>query len=250
MLELKNIRAGYRKKEILHGVSTSFERGKLTVIVGPNGSGKTTLLRCALGILPISQGEVTVDGLSLSELKQNEIAKRIAYLSQGKETPPMTVGQMVLHGRFAHAGYPRIYTENDRLIAHSAMERMGISELCDRELSELSGGMRQNAYVALALAQSSDYVLMDEPTSYLDIGNSLQLMRTLRELADEGKGIVAVLHDIPLAMAFADVIAVMSAGESVAQGAPKELFESGIFGEVFGVELKRSETEDGTVYHW
>lgn len=250
MLELKNIRTGYRKKEILHQVSVGFERGRLTAIVGPNGSGKTTLLRCALGILPVFCGEVTVDGLSLSEMKQNEIAKRIAYLSQGKDTPHMTVGQMVLHGRFAHAGYPRIYTENDRLVAARAIERMGISELCDRELSELSGGMRQNAYIALALAQSSDYVLMDEPTSYLDIANSLQLMKTLRELSFEGKGIVAVLHDIPLAMAFADTIAVMSAGKLIAEGSPEELFASGVFGEVFGVELKRSASDDGFVYHW
>ena len=160
------------------------------------------------------------------------------------------MAQIVLHGRFPHLNYPRRYTGQDYEIAFSAMEQLKIADLAHKPLSTLSGGMRQNAYVALALAQSSDYVLMDEPTSYLDIGNSLQLMRTLRELADEGKGIVAVLHDIPLAMAFADVIAVMSAGESVAQGAPKELFESGIFGEVFGVELKRSETEDGTVYHW
>ena len=162
MLELKNITAGYGRKTILSGVTASFERGSLTGIIGVNGCGKSTLLKTAIGILPLWGGDVILDGRALSSMGRNEIAKRVAYLSQGRSLPDMTVEQLVLHGRFPYLSYPRRYKDADRATALQAMETVGMAHLAGQPLYTLSGGMRQNAYVAMALAQDTDYILLDE----------------------------------------------------------------------------------------
>lgn len=237
MLELTNLRAGYGKKEVLHGVTASFERGCLTCVIGPNGCGKSTLLKAVLAILPPAGGEVTVDGAPISLMQRNEIARRIAYLAQAKNTPDMTVGQMVLHGRFPHLRYPRRYTSGDRAIVGAAMEQLGIAELAERPMASLSGGMQQRAYIAMALAQDTEYILLDEPTTYLDIGHQCALMEILRGLANAGKGIVAVMHDLPLAFRFSDSIVVMNDGAPVAVGTPEQFCRTGIIESVFGVTV-------------
>ena len=240
MLEIKNVTAGYGKQTVLNDVSAFFEKGKLTSIIGVNGCGKSTLLKAMLGILPIADGIVEIDGVELSTLKRNKIAQRIAYLPQGKSTPDMTVAQMVLHGRFPYLSYPRIYTRRDREIAYSVMEKVGIADLAEKPIYALSGGMRQKAYIATALAQDTDYVLLDEPATYLDIANQLELMRLLRELADGGKGIVAVLHDLPLAFDFSDTLAIMNNGTIATQATPSEISSSRIIENIFGVEIKHT----------
>lgn len=239
MLELKHLRAGYGDQTVLRDVSLTLSPGTLTTVVGVNGCGKSTLLKAMLGILPHAAGEILIDGVSLSDMKRNEIAQRIAYLSQGKSTPDMTVSQMVLHGRFPYLSYPRRYKAHDREVARGAMETVGITHLADKPLCELSGGMRQNAYLAMALAQQTDYVLLDEPTTYLDVSHQLELMRLLRSLADAGRGIVAVMHDLPLAFDFSDSIAVIRDGGIAAYGAPQTLADSPVIRETFGVEMSR-----------
>ena len=241
MLEIKNVTAGYGKQPVLSGVSAAFEKGRLTSIIGVNGCGKSTLLKVMLGILPLTDGAVEIDGAELSALKRNEIAQRVAYLSQGKNTPDMTVMQMVLHGRFPYLGYPRRYTSRDREIAFAAMERMGISDLAEKPLYSLSGGMRQNAYIAMALAQDTEYILLDEPTTYLDIAHQLELMQILRELANSGKGIVAVMHDLPLAFNFSDTLAVINKGTLSIQATPSEISESRVVEDIFGVKIRRAQ---------
>ena len=241
MLEIKNVTAGYGKQPVLNGVNATFEKGKLTSIIGVNGCGKSTLLKVMLGILPITDGIVEIDGRALSSLKRNEIAQRIAYLSQGKNTPDMTVMQMVLHGRFPYLSYPRRYTSRDREIAFSAMEKVGIADLAEKPLYSLSGGMRQNAYIAMALAQDTDYILLDEPTTYLDIAHQLDLMRILRELANSGKGIVTVMHDLPLAFDFSDTLAVINNGTIATQATPGEIIDSHITQDIFGVKIKQTQ---------
>ena len=241
MLEIKNVTAGYGKQPVLSGVSAAFEKGRLTSIIGVNGCGKSTLLKVMLGILPLTDGAVEIDGAELSALKRKEIAQRVAYLSQGKNTPDMTVMQMVLHGRFPYLGYPRRYTSRDREIAFAAMERMGISDLAEKPLYSLSGGMRQNAYIAMALAQDTEYILLDEPTTYLDIAHQLGLMQILRELANSGKGIVAVMHDLPLAFDFSDTLAVINKGTLSIQATPSEISESRVVEDIFGVKIRRGQ---------
>ena len=139
MLEVKKLSAGYGGKSILHDVTVSFEKGKLTSMIGVNGSGKSTMLKAMLGILPFASGEVVMDGTDIRSMSRNEIAKRVAYLAQGKNTPDMTVEQMVLHGRFPYLSYPRRYQKIDREIAKKAMDVVGISHLSDRFLFTLSG---------------------------------------------------------------------------------------------------------------
>ena len=241
MLELKNISAGYGSKSVLDGVTVSIEKGKLTSIIGVNGCGKSTLLKAVLGILPLSNGEIHIDGHILQSMSKNEIAKKIAYLAQGKSIPDMTVEQMVLHGRFPYLSYPRRYKDCDRKIAEKALKDVGISHLANEPMHTLSGGMRQTAYIAMALAQNTDYILLDEPTTYLDIAHQLELMKLLKKLTDTGKGIVAVMHDLPLAFDFSDEIIVINNGKSVLKTAPKETSNSNVIKDIFGVEIKFSE---------
>ena len=239
MLELNRISAGYGKQTVLDGISVDFEKGKLTSIIGVNGCGKSTLLKAILGILSLSNGEIFIDGENLLTISRNEIAKKIAYLSQGKNIPDMTVEQMVLHGRFPYLSYPRRYSSHDREVAIKAMEAVGIAEFAHKPLYSLSGGMRQNAYIAMALAQDTDYILLDEPTTYLDIAHQLELMRILRKLADSGKGIVTVMHNLPLAFDFSDTLTVMNNGGIIACGTPSEICESHMVEDIFGVKIKQ-----------
>ena len=250
MLELKNICAGYGKKQILKDVSISFNKSELLTVIGPNGSGKSTTLKAAMGIIPITSGEVNIDGENTNGLSRRQLAQKTAYLSQGKNVPDMTVGQLCLHGRFPHLNYPRRYTEKDKTIVAAALEQLGISTLADRPLSSLSGGMRQTAYIAMALAQDADYILLDEPTSYLDISHQLELMKTVKKLKNRSKGIAAVLHDLPLAFAFSDKIAVMKDGRIIAEGTPEDLYSKPVMREVFGIELDYLEKEKSYRYKY
>lgn len=238
MIELNRVTVGYGKQTVLKDVSVEFEKRSLTSIIGVNGCGKTTLLKAVLGMIPLCGGEIAIDGRKTGDMTRNEIARKLAYLSQSKNIPNMTVEQMVLHGRFPHLSYPRRYSRKDREIVCSAMEQAGISSFAQKSLPELSGGMRQNAYIAMALAQSTEYVLLDEPTIYLDISHQLELMKTLRKLADDGKGIIAVMHDLPMAFTFSDRIILLNGGKVVSDGEPKQVFEQKAINHVFGISLE------------
>lgn len=248
MIEIKDLSFGYGKNNVLQNFSACFEKGKLTSMIGTNGSGKSTLLKTIVGILPLNTGGILIDGTELSSLKPQKIAKKISYLAQGKNTPDMTAFQMVLHGRFPHLSYPRRYSQKDRDAAYGAMERMGILGYADKSMVSLSGGMRQNVYIAMALAQDTDYILLDEPTTYLDISHQLHLMKTLRTLAADGKGIITVMHDLPMAFNFSDNIAVVSGGRAAICSSPKEVYNSGIIKDVFGIELNYSQDEENYYY--
>lgn len=248
MLELKNITAGYGKKTVINNVSFAFPEGKLLSIIGANGSGKSTLLKTAVGILPPLSGEITIDKSPASEMTRQEIARKIAYLPQSRSIPDMTVRQMVLHGRFPHLDYPRRYGEKDREIADRALMQTGLSDLADMPLSALSGGMRQNACIAMALAQDTDYIMLDEPTTFLDVSNGLEVMKILRELADGGKGVAAVMHDLPLAFKCSDAVAVLKNGGIAACGTPEQICASGVVEDIFGVGLRYC--ADGDYYHY
>ncbi len=238
MLELKNISTGYGKEAVIKEASTTFEKGKVTGIIGVNGCGKSTLLKAIVGTLPIFDGEITLDEREAYTMSRKEIAQRIAYLSQEKNTPDMTAFQMVLHGRFPYLSYPHRYTENDRRIAENSLRAVGISRFAQTPLSDLSGGIRQMVYIAMALAQDTDYILFDEPTTYLDITHQLELFKILKGLADSGKGIVAVMHDLLFAFEFCDEIAVIHNGTVITKSKPCELCNSSIIQEIFNVQIK------------
>jgi iron complex transport system ATP-binding protein len=249
LIELRNLCVGYGKHSVLHQINASFASGKLTAVVGPNGSGKTTLLKAAAAILATESGEIFADGADVLCMKSKDRAKKIAYLAQSRAIPDMTAEQAVLHGRFARLSYPYIYTEKDKSVAACAMERMGVAAFADRPMETLSGGMRQNVYLAMALAQETDYILLDEPTTYLDIANRFQIMDVLRSLAEGGKGVVAVLHDLELAMQFADELAILQNGRLVMQDTPENVCQSKILDRVFQISLQRIQTENGNTHY-
>lgn len=248
MLSFKSVTAGYNKNIVLNNISACFEKGKFTCIIGPNGSGKSTVLRVAHRLIVPFSGEVTADSINLASMNRQEIAKKIAFLSQGKAAPDMTVQEAVLHGRFPHLSFPRKYSANDRKIAAGAMEQMGVAHLKEKPISCLSGGTKQKVFIAMALAQSTDYILLDEPTTFLDIAHQLSLMKTLKALAAGGKGVVAVMHDLPLTFAFADEILLINNGDAIIKGTPDTVMESGKIKEIFSVELKKNGREYGYIF--
>ena len=172
----------------------------------------------------------------------------MAYLSQSKSVPDITVLKMVLHGRFAYLNYPRRYRKEDYEIARNALAWVGLSDLEDEPLNRLSGGMRQKVYIAMALAQDTPVILMDEPTTYLDIYHQLKTMDMARDLAKEGKTVIMVLHDLSQALRTADELVVLHEGQVQAKGTPQEVFESGKLTEVFGVHVEQVKTQSG--YHY
>lgn len=249
MLEIKNLCAGYGGTEILHQVELSIPSGAVTVIVGPNGCGKSTLLKAIAGIHPASGGSITLHGTDLTAVSQRELARKIAYLPQNRPVPEITVERLVLHGRFPYLSYPRHYRQEDLQMAQQAMETMGIGDLAHRMLGTLSGGQRQKVYIAMTLAQNTPVVMLDEPTTFLDIAHQMQLIREAHVLARTGKAVVLVLHDLALALTQCDHLAVMHHGKILAQGNAEMVYHSGMLDTAFGVRVCRVETQDGWQYY-
>lgn len=250
MISITNLCTGYSFKEILHQINLTIPSGKITVILGPNGCGKSTLLKTLCGILPIQSGSISFDGQELSTFTPSMLARRVSYLAQSRQVPDITVLRMVLHGRFPYLSYPRRYRKEDYRIAEDAMNRMGITELKDTPLSNLSGGTRQKVYIAMALAQNTPVILFDEPTTYLDISHQLQMMDHARFLSTEGKTVIMVLHDLSMALQIADQLVVMNNGTVVGQGTSQEIFDSGCLNQVFDIKLIRIQTKNGWHYYY
>ncbi len=250
MIELRDLSAGYGRDTILHHINVSFRPGELTVILGPNGSGKSTLIRTVLGLQEKLSGSILIDGEDSASLSPGAIARKMSYMAQSRPTPNITAKKMVLHGRFPYLSYPRRYRREDHDAARSAMERADCAELSDRNLPELSGGQRQKVYLAMALCQNTETVFMDEPTTYLDVEHQLGVMNTARMLADEGKAVVLVLHDLCLAMSCADRVLLLNGGGIVSDGTPEEVFSSGLIDSVFNIKFRRVRTDTGTHYYY
>lgn len=250
MLDLKNVCAGYEGKEVLHNINLEVKAGKITVLSGPNGCGKSTLLKTMTGMISASEGEILVRGRQMESCKAEELAQQIAYLPQNRNVPEITVMRMVLHGRFPYLKYPRRYRKVDVEIAKKALSQVGMMEYAEKNISQLSGGMQQKVYIAMALAQDTSVIMMDEPTSFLDVVYQVKLMELMRALAEQGKAIVLVLHDISMALRIADEVVVLSDGIIAGKGSPEDVFRSGVLDQVFGLKLKRVETEDGWQYYF
>lgn len=249
MIELRGCAAGYPGRRVLEGVDLTFPDGRITVLAGPNASGKTTLLRTILGLEPCLAGEICIDSLPRRTLSPQELALRVAYLPQSRPVPNITAGRMVLHGRFPHLSYPRRYRPQDFRIAREALREAGAAELEDRLMSRLSGGQRQRVYVAMLLAQQTQNVLLDEPTAYLDVAHQFRLLDCARALADRGRAVVLVLHDLCLALRWADQLAVLDGGRLQAADRPERVYEAGVLDRVFGVSVGRMQTPGGWQYY-
>ncbi len=249
MIEICSLSASYGKTKVLSDISLTVPNGKITVAAGLNGCGKTTLLRSVAGLMPYS-GTVKVDGTDVNSLGRRETSKKIAYLAQMKTPSDLTVFRTVLCGRYPHLPFPHIFTQSDRDIAESAVKTMYLSDVADKKTSQLSGGLLQKTGIAMILAQQAGNILLDEPTAFLDASSRLRLMDRARHMADEGKAVLAVLHDLPLALRYADKVAVIKDGSIFAEGSPEEIYASGIAEKIFGVKLYRTETDDGVRYFY
>lgn len=250
MITLKNLSAGYGGEDVVKQISLSFEPGKVTVLLGPNGSGKSTLLKAALGLIPVADGEIFYDEQEIRQMKRKEIAKKAALLTQSHPTSSIQAFRMVLHGRFPYLSYPRRYGKEDYAITRSAMETTGCGEYEEKNMNALSGGQRQSVYLAMALAQQTETVFLDEPTTYLDIQRQMQIMKIAKSLADSGKAVVLVLHDLIMALQMADRIVLLNHGEMLCCDSPENIYETKMLEAVFGVEVHRMETPHGTKYYY
>ena len=250
MIQLQNISAGYGKKTVIRNISLDIQPGKILALLGPNGSGKSTLLKTALGLLPLSGGQILYDDRDICRLSRKQIAQKASFLTQNRNVPSIQALKMVLHGRFPYLSYPRQYTADDYILARQAMETAGCADFAHEDVSRLSGGQRQAVYLAMTLAQDTQTVFMDEPTTYLDLPHQASIFRTARELADRGKAVVLVLHDLISALGHADKIAVLDQGNLVFQGAPDEFLVSTIPETVFHIALHCSDTPHGRQYYY
>ena len=249
MIECKSLSAFYGAKCVLDEISFSLKQGEFVAVVGKNACGKTTLLRSMIGMMKHIGGEVLVDEKPLRTLPQNEVARRVSYLPQHTVTSSLSVFDTVLMGRLPHLSYPRIYRECDREAAMRAIEAMQLTTLCNTSISELSGGYRQRVALASALATESEYLLLDEPSTFLDMESTLTFLTTLRTLARDGRGVLAVLHDLPLALRFADRLLVLENGHLIADDTPEMLFQNGTLERTFGIRLGRVAIDRDILYY-
>ncbi|SYZ32494.1 ABC transporter ATP-binding protein [Propionibacterium australiense] len=237
-LRAQNLTLAYDRHEICRGLSLDVPDGSFTVIVGPNGCGKSTLLRALARLLVPVGGAVLLDGRSLRRIAPKTAAQAIGLLPQGATTPDgITVTELVARGRFPHRQLLRDTRAADRAAVEEAMRATGTTELGDRVVAELSGGQRQRVWVAMALAQETPMLLLDEPTTYLDIAHQIDLLELFAELNRQGRTMVAVLHDLNQAARYATHLVAMRDGAVIARGAPAEVVTPQTVADVFGLDV-------------
>lgn len=235
-LHAKNITIGYGTVPISQDLTVSIPDGSFTVIVGPNACGKSTLLRALSRLLKPSAGTVVLDGADIATIKSKEIARRLGLLPQTSTAPDgITVADLVARGRFPHQSMLRQWSREDEAAVVEAMSATAVNNLSTRLVDELSGGQRQRVWAAMVLAQQTQLLLLDEPTTYLDIAHQIELLELFGRLNREGRTVVAVLHDLNHAARYATHLVAMKDGQVVAEGAPGDIVTAELVEEVFGL---------------
>ncbi|MFP3396703.1 ABC transporter ATP-binding protein [Brevibacterium sp. H602] len=228
----------YDQRQIVSDLDVSIPDGKFSIIVGPNACGKSTLLRALARLLPPAKGTVLLDGNNIEKMKTKKIAQRLGLLPQSSIAPDgITVAELVSRGRHPHQSFLRQWTDADEAAVLSALRATNTEDLSSRLVDELSGGQRQRVWVAMVLAQETSLLLLDEPTTFLDVAYQIELLDLFSQLNHEyGHTLVAVLHDLNQACRYADEIIAMKNGSIVAQGAPETIITSELVNEVFGID--------------
>ncbi|MEO8287955.1 MAG: ABC transporter ATP-binding protein [Chloroflexota bacterium] len=232
-----NVRVGYNDRTVIEGLSLMIHRGEITALVGPNGSGKSTLLKALARLLKPTAGAVYLDGKVITRMPTSEVAREIAILPQGPVAPEgLTVGELVEQGRYPHAGALKMLRRQDHDQIGEALALTGMEEFAHRALDSLSGGERQRAWIALALAQATPVLLLDEPTTFLDIGHQLEVLELVKKLNTERQmTIILVLHDLNQAARYADRMVALDKGKIVTDGTPIDVLTPALLAGLFKV---------------
>lgn len=247
MIQIDGVSKSYGAQRVVDNVTASIPAGGITSIIGPNGAGKSTLLSLMSRLLPLDAGAVSVNGLDISATPSRELARTLAILRQENQlSVRLSVRDLVGFGRFPHnGGRP---TAADKAHIEQAMDYLDLGSLADRFVDELSGGQRQRAFIAMVLAQDTEYLLLDEPLNNLDMKHSVQMMRTLRRLADDfGKTVVLVIHDINFASCYSDNILAMRDGQLISQGTPAQLMHSEVLRDVYDIHIRIEEIDGNRI---
>ncbi|MCM3668685.1 ABC transporter ATP-binding protein [Mesobacillus maritimus] len=244
MIEIKGLTKRFGKKPVVEDVSVTIEPKTITSFIGPNGAGKSTLLSMVSRLLEADTGEVLVDRNDVKKWKSNEFAKRVSILKQSNHlNVRLTVRELVSFGRYPYS--KGRLTQEDRKFVDQALEYMNLTEMQDKFLDELSGGQKQRAFIAMVIAQDTEYILLDEPLNNLDMKHSVQIMKILRQLVDElGKTVVIVLHDINFASFYSDRIVALKDGKLVKNGPTHEVIRSDSLREIYEMDIPVQE-QDG-----
>ncbi|WP_138471603.1 ATP-binding cassette domain-containing protein [Poseidonocella sp. HB161398] len=247
-LTFDGLTLGYGRRTVIDGLSVSLPRGRFTALIGPNGCGKSTILKALTRVLPVAAGRVSVEGTRLQDLSARDLARRISMLPQSLAAPDgVTVRQLASYGRSPHSNIWGALRGGDRDIVEAALRRLGVAELGGQPVAALSGGQQQRAWLAMVLAQRTPIVLLDEPTTYLDIAHQVEVLELCRELAAEGRTVVAVLHDLNQAFRYADHVVVLREGGLVASGAPAAVADSATLRRAFDIDARiLADPEAGT----
>lgn len=237
MVIVKNLSKKYGNKHVIEDVSVKIEKGKITSFIGPNGAGKSTLLSMVSRLIDKDSGEVLIDNREISTVKSSELAKKISILKQSNFINlRLTVRELVSFGRFPYS-QGRL-TKEDWKFIDEAIEYMELENIQDKYLDQLSGGQKQRAYIAMVIAQDTDYILLDEPLNNLDMKHSVQIMKVLSRLVDEmGKTVVIVIHDINFAACYSDYIVALKDGKVVKEGPTTEVITPKVLKEIYDMDF-------------
>lgn len=239
-IQADKLTLSYGKKPIFSDLDLRIPEGRITVFIGSNGCGKSTLLRSLARLLKPEQGTVLLGGSEIAKLSGKEIARRLAILPQGPLAPEgLTVHQLVKQGRYPYQSFLQQWSREDEAMVNKALQATGMDELSGRSIDSLSGGQRQRAWIAMTLAQNTSTILLDEPTTFLDMAHQIEILDLLFDLNErENRTVAMVLHDINLACRYAHHIVAVKAGAVYAEGAPEEIVDEKLIREVFGMECQ------------
>lgn len=244
MVDIKGVFKTYHKKTVIEDVSVTIPKGKITSFIGPNGAGKSTLISMVSRLIAQDEGMILIDGKDIRKTKEKELAKKISILKQSNAmNVKLTVRELISFGRFPYTqGHLK---KKDWEKVEEAISYMELDDIQHKYLDELSGGQRQRAFIAMVLAQDTEYILLDEPLNNLDMRHSVQIMKTLRRLTDElGKTIVIVIHDINFASCYSDEIVALKDGKIVKQGPTCDVIDQCVLKDIYDMDIEIKEIED------
>lgn len=237
MITTQQLSVAYGDTTIIENLSVTIPKGKVTALIGPNGCGKSTLLKTLSRINKPKSGEIFIEQTSLGRIKDKVLAQQLSLLPQVLVSPEgITVRKLVEYGRSPYVSHWGRLSHDDKKIVEQAMAETGVLELAEQNVESLSGGQRQRAWIAMVLAQDTEIVMLDEPTTYLDLSHQIELMELMRTMNEQGKTVIVVLHDLNQACRYCDHLVVLKQGQLMAQGSPKEVFTERLLHEVFDLD--------------